>query len=157
MNNKLFAICVFISFVFCGLNYYYGTNGDNCITNPNISINPKNNTNIECSYKDGCIDYRTYFYVESSILAFFIILFIVQFICLKQFFKVFASFVLICATLWSIISAYLYFNKDINDCSKKTKIYIIISTSVILFVNPFFLLLSIICRKKSNNEFHQYY
>jgi hypothetical protein len=148
MKNSILIAAAIISFVFCITNYYYGYNGDTCITSPNIAINSHND---ECNYYYGCIDYKVYFYVESSLLALFVTLFVLQFMTCGICCAGFSMFVLLSSILWSIVSAYLYFNRPIDECSQDTKIYIVISTIGTLLLNSLVLIIRYCCNINNNN------
>jgi len=149
------TICALIALCFSVTNYYVGKTDTSCVTSPNITITL--HSNESCTAANGCIDYQTYFYVQASLLALFLILYALQCAISGVCFKGATVAVLIVSMLWSIISAFLYFRRPVSECTTHTKAFIIISTVCTMFIMPAIVLLSyafcgLTCRKNKNRR-----
>lgn len=149
------TICAIIAFVFSICNFYVATTDTSCVSSGNITITT--NTNQTCNALHGCINYRIYFYVEAALLAFYLILYVIQCACAGLLCKSMALGMLIVSTLWSILSAYMYFTRPIGECTKSINAFIIISTVATLLVIPTIIVVSyafcgLECRKRQHKQ-----
>ena len=153
------TICAIIATIFAISNYYIGKTDTSCVTSENITL--KLHSDVLCTARSGCVNYQIYFYVEASLLCLFLALYIMQCVCSGVFCKALTVSTLIICSLWSAISAYMFFERPIGECSRETKSFIIISTAATLFGIPTVLALcyamcDMSCKKKKVERDLQY-